>query len=87
MSKQNNQTSKTLKQKFEEDFIPAVKRMISKGEEHLKFLQEHEILFSTHWLFDEFRVLEIKRYRKYSEQMLEHLNQRLQEYIDYAKEL
>lgn len=75
------------------DFIPRVKAMLSKEEEHLDFLKQHLNLYKEKKfsLFKkvawptELEVIELEHMIDYSQQMVDHLKKRLQEYQDYVK--
>lgn len=67
----------TFKKQLEEDFIPALERMLEKEGKHLMYLQKYEnkIYLDTTYLIAA------------SKSHIRHLNHRLGEYKTYLKQL
>jgi hypothetical protein len=61
-----------FKKQLNDKFIPHIKRMLEKEKEHLEFLKKHK---APNYMIS------------YSEDMINHLEAREQEYIEYEKTL
>jgi len=71
----------SFKEEMLTNFIPRIGIMIEKEKKHIKYLEEHKKYFPISLEYHIVDMIET------SKKMLEHLEKRYQEYIDYVEKI